>query len=284
MWCWIRLLRVPWTPKRSNQSILKEISPECSLEGLILKLKLQYFGQLIQRTDSFAKTLILEKIEGGGEGDDRGWNCWMASLTQWTWVWIGSGSWWWTGTPGILQSMGSQMVRHCWVTELNNCCYLPELMFFPKCSVWQFSQLCEVYFTSWPWVLSGLSQHSLFSFHSAMEWRFQQASEPKGTQGLQAAGFHPWAWNGYLLQYSWASLVAQTVKNLPAVQETWVQCLGQKDTLEKGMATHYSILAFRIPWTEEPGRLQSTGSQRVGYSWPTEHSDIDYHVSQSIDF
>ena len=65
MWCWRRLLRVPWTARRSNQSILKEISPEYSLEGLTLKLKLQYFGHLIQRTDSLEKTLMLGKIEGG---------------------------------------------------------------------------------------------------------------------------------------------------------------------------------------------------------------------------
>ena len=65
LWCWRRLLRVPWTARRSNQSILKEISPECSLEGLMLKLKLQYFGYLMGRTDSFEKTLMLGKIEGG---------------------------------------------------------------------------------------------------------------------------------------------------------------------------------------------------------------------------
>ena len=71
------------------------------------------------RTDSFEKTLMLGKIEGGGEGDDRGWDGWMASLTQWTWVWATSGSWWWTGKPGVLQSTGLQRVRHDWVTELN---------------------------------------------------------------------------------------------------------------------------------------------------------------------
>ena len=65
LWCWRRLLRVPWTARRSNQSILKEISPECSLEGLMLKLKLQYFGHLMQRADSFEKTLMLGKFEGG---------------------------------------------------------------------------------------------------------------------------------------------------------------------------------------------------------------------------
>ena len=80
----------------------------CSLEGLILKLKLQYFGHLMQRTDSFEKTLMLGKTEVGGEGDDRGWDGWMASRTQWTWVWVSSRSWWWTGRPSVLQSMGSQ--------------------------------------------------------------------------------------------------------------------------------------------------------------------------------
>ena len=111
LWCWRRLLRVRWTARRSNQSILKEISPGCSLEGLMLKLKLQYFGHLVWRVDSFEKTLMQWKIEAEGEGDDRGWYGWMASLTQWTWVWVFSRSWLRTGRPGVLQSMGS--------TELN---------------------------------------------------------------------------------------------------------------------------------------------------------------------
>ena len=85
VWCWRRLLRVPWTASRSNQSILKEISPGCSLEGLMLKLKLQYFGHLMQRTDSFEKILMLGKIEGRRRRqDDRELDGWMASLTQWT--------------------------------------------------------------------------------------------------------------------------------------------------------------------------------------------------------
>ena len=117
LWCWRRLLRVPWTARRSNQSILKEISPQYSLEGLMLKL--QHFGHLMQRTDSFEKTWCWERMKAGGERDDRRWDGWMASLTQWTWVWINSGSWWWTGRPGVLQSMESQRVRHDWVTELN---------------------------------------------------------------------------------------------------------------------------------------------------------------------
>ena len=118
LWCWRRLLRVPWTARRSNQSILKEVSPEYSLEGLMLKLKLQYFGHLIWRTDSLEKTLRLQRLKAGGEGDDRGWDGWMASPTQWTWVWVGSGSWW-TGSSGVLHSMGLQSVGHDWATELN---------------------------------------------------------------------------------------------------------------------------------------------------------------------
>ena len=108
LWCWRRLLRVPWTARRSNQFILKEISPGCSLEGLRLKLKLQYFGHLMQRADSFEKTLMLEKIWGQEEKGTTGWDGCMASLTQCTWVWVDSGSWWWTGRPGVLRFMGSQ--------------------------------------------------------------------------------------------------------------------------------------------------------------------------------
>ena len=126
--CWRRLLRVPWTARRSNQSILNEISPNYSLEGLILKLNLQYFGQLMQRTDSLEKTLMLGKIEGRRRRDDRGWDGWMASLTQWAWVWVNSGSWWYTGRPGVLRFMGSQRVGHDWATELNWMCLLFNML------------------------------------------------------------------------------------------------------------------------------------------------------------
>ena len=119
LWCWRRLLRVPWTAGRSTQSILKEISPGCSLQGLMMKLKLQYFGHLMRRVDSLRKTLMLGRIGGRRRRGDRGWDGWMASPTQWTWVWVNSGSWWWTGRPGMLRFMGSQRVQHDWVTELN---------------------------------------------------------------------------------------------------------------------------------------------------------------------
>ena len=111
LWCWRRLLRVPWTARRSNQSILKEISPGCSLEWLTLKLKLQYYGHFMQRVDSLEKTLMLGGIGGKRrKGDNREWDGWMASLTQWTWV--DTGSCWWAGRPAVLWFMGLQRVGH----------------------------------------------------------------------------------------------------------------------------------------------------------------------------
>ena len=120
LWCWRRHLRVPWTARRSNQSILKEISPGCSLEGLMLKLKLQYFCHLMWTSDSLEMTLMLGKIECQRKGDNREWDGLMTSPTQWTWFWVNSGSWWWTGKPGVLQSMWSQSQTRLrdW-TELN---------------------------------------------------------------------------------------------------------------------------------------------------------------------
>ena len=118
LWCWRRLLRVPWTARRSTQSILKDISPGCSLEGLMLQLKLQYFGHSCDELTYWKRLWCWEGLGAGGEGDDRGWDGWMASLTGWTWVWVNSGSWWWTGRPGMLRFMGLQRVRHDWETDL----------------------------------------------------------------------------------------------------------------------------------------------------------------------
>ena len=117
--CWRRLLRVPWTARRSNQSILKEISPEYSLEGLMLKLKLQYLATWCYELTHLKRPWCWERLKVGGEGDDRGWDGWMDSPTKWTQVWVSSRNWWWTGRPGMLQSMGLQRVRHDWATELN---------------------------------------------------------------------------------------------------------------------------------------------------------------------
>ena len=94
LWCWRRLLRVPWTARRSNQSILKEISPEYSLEGLMLKLKLQYLTTSCEELTHLKRPWCWERLKAGAEGDGRGWDDWMASLTQWTWVWVNSESWW----------------------------------------------------------------------------------------------------------------------------------------------------------------------------------------------
>ena len=102
LWCWGKLLRVPWTARRSNWSILKEISPEYSLEGLTLKLATWY-----KELTHLERPWCWERLKVGGEGDDRGWDDLMASLTQWTWVWVNSRSWWWTGRPGVLQFVGS---------------------------------------------------------------------------------------------------------------------------------------------------------------------------------
>ena len=135
LWCWKRLLRVPWTARISTQSILKEISPGCSLEGLMLKLKLRYFGHLMwsEVLTHWKRPWCWEGLGAGGEGDYRGWDGWMASPTRWTWVWVNSGSWWWTGRPGVLQFMRLQRVGHDWVTELNwttqfSCLYFSKIV------------------------------------------------------------------------------------------------------------------------------------------------------------
>ena len=111
-------LRGPWTARRSNQSILKKISPEYLLKGLMLKLKLQYFGYLMWRLTHWKRPCCWKRLKAGGEGDDRGWDDWMASPTRRTWVWVSSRSWWWTGKPCMLQSMGLQRVKYYWETKL----------------------------------------------------------------------------------------------------------------------------------------------------------------------
>ena len=119
LWCCRALFRVPWTARRSNQSILKEISPVCSLEGVMLKLKLQYFGHLMQRADSLEMILMLGKTEGRRR---RGWQRkrWLVGITDSMDMGLGGlRGWWWTGRPGVLQFMGLQRVRHDWATELN---------------------------------------------------------------------------------------------------------------------------------------------------------------------
>ena len=132
LWFWRRPLRVPWTARRSNQSILKQISPEYLIKGLMWKLKLQYFGHLLRRTDSLEKTLILAKIEGRRR---RGWQRmrWLVGITTSVDMseWVISGSWWWTVKPGVLQSMGLQKLD---ITEwLNWISHLILLIFSSEC-------------------------------------------------------------------------------------------------------------------------------------------------------
>ena len=131
----------------------------------MLKLKLQYFGHLMQRTDSLEKTLMLGMYQGG-EGDDRGWDGWMASPTQWAWVWASSRSWWWTGKPGVLQSMGSQRVGNNWATELMRVyeCLLkwsPGIRFCSHPILTALPKFCTLYF--FIWIHLSRHGHKLFS-------------------------------------------------------------------------------------------------------------------------
>ena len=119
LWCWRRLLTVHWTARRSNQSILKEISPECSLEGC-WGWNSSTLATWCEELTHLKRPWCWERLKARAEGDDRGLDCWMASLTQWTWVWVNSRSWWWTGRPGVLQSMESQRVGYNWATELTD--------------------------------------------------------------------------------------------------------------------------------------------------------------------
>ena len=119
LWFWRRLLRVPWTARRSNQSILKEISPEYSLKDWRGSWNFNPSATWCEELSHLKRPWCWERLKEGGKGDDRGWNGWMASPTTWTWVWVSSGSWWWTGRPGVLQSIGSQIVLYDWANELN---------------------------------------------------------------------------------------------------------------------------------------------------------------------
>ena len=132
LWWWRRLLSVPWTARRSTQSILKEINPEFNWKGWYWSF--QYCGHLI-RTESLEKTLMLGKIEGKRRRGERGWDGWMASLTQRTWVSANSRRRWRTGKPGMLQSMGSQSVGHDWATEWQHSNPLPMHSHLNICTV-----------------------------------------------------------------------------------------------------------------------------------------------------
>ena len=119
LWCWRRLLRVPWTARRSNQSILKEISPGLHCKDWCWSWNSSTLATSCKEFAHWKRPWFWEGLGAGGEGDDRGWDGWMESLSWWTWVWVNSGSWWWTGRPGVLWFTGSQRFGHDWATELN---------------------------------------------------------------------------------------------------------------------------------------------------------------------
>ena len=145
LWCWIRLLRVPGIARRSNQSILKEISPGCSLEGLMLKLKLEYFSHLMRRADSLEKSLMLGKIEGKRRRGRQRMK-WLDGITDsMEWVWVDSRSWWWTGRPGVLRFMESQRVN---TTEWPNWYWYTNVKENPS----SLELLSQIWKTGLPWV------------------------------------------------------------------------------------------------------------------------------------
>ena len=129
LWCWRRLLRVPWTARRWNQSILKEISPEYSLEGLMLKLKLQTLATWCKELTHWKRPWCWERLRAG-EGNSRGWDSWMASPIQWTGVWASLRSWWWTGKPGwraIVHGVAKSWTQLNWMEYMSLLLWLGSL-------------------------------------------------------------------------------------------------------------------------------------------------------------
>ena len=119
LWCWRRLLRVAWTARRSNQSILKKSVLSIHWKDWCWSWNSDTLAIWCEEVTHWKRPCCWERMKAEGEEDDRGWTCCLASATQWTWIWASSGSWWWTGKPGMPQSMRSQRVEHDWMTELN---------------------------------------------------------------------------------------------------------------------------------------------------------------------
>ena len=266
-------------------------------------------------------------MRAGGEGDNRRWDGWMASPTQWTWVWAGSRRWWRTGKPGVLQSVGSQRVRHDLATEQQQH-QSPCIIHFPP-NVILLAQnpledaslrvvimspeapldsnsfsACPCFW--WPRQIWGLL-HKYFC-STSLHWGFSDVL-PMIRSGLWVSWERPQRWCAVIICYllslwlltvdstlnTWRSLALSNffllffpfphswpggllVKNLLPVQEAEAQCLSQEDPLEEEIATHSSILAWNIPWTQERGGLQSMGLQRVGNDWAHIHSSLWWNV------
>ena len=159
--CWRRLLRVPWTARRSNQSIQKEISPGCSLKDLCWNRNSNPLATWCEEPTHWKRPWCWERLKARGEGDDRGWDGWMASPTQWTWIWVVSGSWWWTGRPGMLHLMGLQRVRHDWGTELTDLHEISNMDNTLLLAVWCFMSLSlpplKTHFQTSFWFLLSIS-------------------------------------------------------------------------------------------------------------------------------
>ena len=119
LWCWRRLFRAPWTARRFNHSILKKSVLNVHWKDWCRSWNSSTLATWCEELTHWKRPCCWEGLGAGGEGDNRGWDGWIASPTRWTWVWISSGSWWWTGRPGVLRFMGSQRVGHDWAIELN---------------------------------------------------------------------------------------------------------------------------------------------------------------------
>ena len=215
-WCFSTVVLEKTLESPLHCKEIQPVSPEYSLGGLMLKLKLHYFGHLMWRTDSFERPWCWERLKAGGEGVDRGWDGWMALPTQWTWVWVSSGSWWWTGKPGVLQSMGSQRLGHDWVTELNwyrkwnrkcSVCTWEKCI----CCCWVECSVCLLDITG---LLCCLN--SLFPFLSSV-WLFHM---------YICVFMYIYIWNYKLKEHNtWASLVVQWLRIHLPMQRTQVRSL-----------------------------------------------------------
>ena len=197
VWCWRRLLRVPWTARRSNQSILKKSVLNVHWKDWCWSWNSSTLATWCKDLTHLKRRWYWERLRAGGEGDDRGWDGWMASLTQWTWVWVDSGSWWWTGRPAVLWFMGLQRVGHDWGTELN-WTIVKIIRYW-----WKHKQIDQ-------WNRGESLKRDPHRYHQlTFDKRFPGGSDDKETDcnagypdSVPRSGRSPGEGNGYPLQYS----------------------------------------------------------------------------------